>query len=399
MRFLNGTLALGTAVLAASVGPSAVAAPSPSGQAHRAVHVCGATPKGTARCHAEVVADAAGKPAASVTPTGYGPADLWSAYGLSPAKPSDTANFSFAGKPIIAIVDAYDAPTAEKDLNVYRAQYGLGACTTANGCFTKTGQDSSRLPRTNAGWAQEISLDVDMASAICPTCRILLVEAKSASFNDLGVAENRAAALGAAVISNSFGGSEFSGEVSADNQYFKPRSIPVTVSSGDDGYGVEYPAASANVIAVGGTSLTKSGGTWSESAWSGAGSGCSTYIAKPSWQTATTNCAKRAVADVSAIADPATGVAVYDSTSYQGSSGWMKFGGTSVAAPVVASIYALAGPTSAPAARLYGALGSSALHDITIGTNGTCTITVLCNSGAGWDGPTGVGTPSSLSAF
>jgi subtilase family serine protease len=399
MRLLNGTLALGAAVLAATVAPSAVAAPSPAGASHRAVHVCGAAPVGTARCNADVVVDAAGKPAVTTAPNGYGPADLWAAYGLSPAKPADIPNFSFAGRPIIAIVDAYDAPTAEQDLGVYRAQYGLGACTTANGCFTKTGQAAGRLPRANAGWAQEISLDVDMASAICPTCRILLVEAKSASFSDLGTAENRAAALGAAVISNSFGGNEFSGEVSADSQYFKPRSIPVTVSSGDSGYGVEYPASSANVIAVGGTTLTNNGGTWSETAWSGAGSGCSAYVAKPSWQTATTNCAKRAVADVSAIADPATGVAVYDSTSYQGSAGWMKFGGTSVAAPVVAAIYALAGPTANPGATLYGAAGSNALHDVTSGTNGTCSILVLCHATTGWDGPTGVGTPNSLSAF
>jgi subtilase family serine protease len=364
--------------------------PAASAAARPNKHVCGAVPAGSARCHARVITDAKGDPAVTPAPNGYGPADLQAAYQL----PSATAG---AGQ-TIAIVDAYDDPTAASDLATYRSTYKLPACGT--GCFTKVNQNGSTtgLPRANGGWAQEISLDLDMASAVCPNCRILLVEANSAQFTDLAAAEDRAVALGATVISNSYGGNEFSSETSSTyNGHFNHPGIPITVSSGDNGYGVEFPAASQYVTAVGGTSLHKSGSTFSETAWSGAGSGCSAYITKPSWQ-ADPGCATRSVADVSAVADPNTGVAVYDSYKYQGRAGWMVFGGTSVAAPVVAGVYALAGNGRTIDAS-YPYAHTTALNDVTSGSNGNCSVTYLCTAGPGFDGPTGLGSPATAAAF
>jgi len=332
----------------------------------------------------------------SGAPSGYGPTDLQSAYSL----PSSTNG---AGQ-TVAIVDAYDDPNAASDLAVYRSQYGLPACTTANGCFRKVDQNGgTSYPRSNGGWAEEISLDLDMVSAICPNCHILLVEASSASITSLGTAVNTAVRLGATEVSNSFGGSESSSDTSYDSSYFNHPGVAITVSSGDNGYGVEYPAASRYVTAVGGTSLHRASNSrgWAETAWSGAGSGCSAYDAQPSWQTGviTSSCGKRAIADVSADADPATGVAVYDSFSYQGHSGWLVFGGTSVASPIIASVYALAGNASSVTGGSYPYTHSSSLNDVTSGSNGSCGGTSLCTAGGGWDGPTGLGTPNGTGAF
>jgi subtilase family serine protease len=383
--------------------PTAITAPTSSslsasstGQAMRYLNarVCPGSVVGTARCHSWVRVDAAGKPVANVTPSGYGPADLLAAYSL-PATAG--ATWAWNGR-TIAIVDAYDAPTAEADLGVYRTQFGLPACTTANGCFRKVNQtDGSNPPRANGGWAQEISLDLDMASAICPNCKILLVEASSASFNNLAAAVDEAAKLGATVISNSYGGSEFSSEASYEGHYNHP-GIAITVSSGDAGYGVEFPAASQFVTAVGGTRLSRSGSGFTETAWCGAGSGCSEYISKPCWQT-DAGFARRTVADVSAIADPNTGVAVYDSYSYRGSAGWMVFGGTSVAAPIIASVDALAGNTSSMTYGSFPYGHTSSLHDVTSGSNGSCGSSYLCTAKVGYDGPTGLGTPNGTGAF
>jgi hypothetical protein len=203
---------------------------------------------------------------------------------------------------------------------------------------------------------------------------------------------NTAASLGAFAISNSYGASEFSTETSYESYYNHPN---VTVSSGDNGYGVEFPAASRFVTAVGGTSLKRSSASrgWAETAWSGAGSGCSTYVAKPSWQR-DAGCARRTVADVSAIADPNTGVAVYDTFR---TGGWLVFGGTSVAAPIVAGVYALGSGTATGAAAAYA--HASSLFDVTSGSNGTCSTAYLCTAGAGFDGPTGLGTPNGVGAF
>nr|WP_187278976.1 S53 family peptidase [Streptomyces lavendulae] len=330
------------------------------------------------------------------TPQGFGPSDLAAAYNL----PKD------GGKgQTVAIVDANDDPNAEKDLAAYRSQYNLPECSTANGCFKKIDQDGgSNYPTADAGWAGEISLDVDMVSAACPQCNILLVEAKSANMDDLGAAVNQAVKQGAKFVSNSYGGSEGSDDTTADDQYFKHPGVAITVSSGDSGYGVEYPAASPYVTAVGGTSLKKDSSTrgYSESVWGtsaggdGAGSGCSQYEAKPSWQK-DTDCAKRAVADVASVADPATGLAVYD--TYQ-ASGWNVYGGTSAAAPFIAGVYALAGaPGSGDTPASYPYSHPDQLNDVTSGSNGSCDVAYLCQAGKGYDGPTGLGTPNGTGAF
>ena len=366
---------------------SSLAVTPPVATGHGAARVCATPLPGSAGCHALVVLDSSGKPLVTSTPNGYGPADIRSAYGLTSASSSGRT---------VAIVDAYDDPTAESDLGVYRSQYGLTACTTANGCFTKVNQTGgTNYPRTNAGWATEISLDLDMVSAACPDCKILLVEANSASFANLGAAVNYAASQGVAAISNSYGGSD-----SAQTSAYNHPGIAITASTGDNGYGVESPASFDSVVAVGGTSLRKATTPrgWSESAWSGAGSGCSTKNAKPSWQTSVTQCSGKANADVSAVADPNTGVAVYDSTRYQGRSGWQVYGGTSASSPIIASVYALSGNTAGyPASYTWG--HASGLNDVTSGSNGTCTPSLWCTSVAGWDGPTGLGTPHGTSGF
>ncbi len=294
-------------------------------------------------------------------PGGYGPSDLLSAYQLP-----DAASGAGTGM-LVAIVDAFDLPTAESDLATYRSQFGLSPCTTANGCFSKVDENGgTSYPAADANWGGEIALDIEMVSAICPNCHILLVEASSALGTDLFTAVDTAVSLGAEVVSNSYGGSEFPGESSYDS-YFQHPGVAITVSSGDDGYGVQYPAASRYVTSVGGTSLARAanGRGWSETAWgstsdgtgSGPGSGCSQYETKPSWQH-DSSCAKRTVADVSAVADPSTGVAVYSTPS----GGWVRFGGTSVAAPIIGGVYALAGTPAAgsyPASLPYARTASS----------------------------------------
>ncbi|MFE9555394.1 putative Ig domain-containing protein [Streptomyces sp. NPDC006703] len=332
----------------------------------------------------------------AAAPSGYGPTDLQSAYALSASAGSGAT---------VAIVDAQDDPNAESDLATYRSQYGLPACTTANGCFKKVDQNGgTSYPTADSGWAGEISLDVDMVSAVCPQCHILLVEATSATMDDLGTAVNRAVTMGAKYVSNSYGGSEDATDPTSDSSYFNHPGVAITVSSGDSGYGVEYPAASQYVTAVGGTSLSRASNSrgWSESVWGtssggqGAGSGCSAYDPKPSWQK-DSGCSKRAVADVSAVADPATGLAVYD--SYQ-AAGWNVYGGTSASSPIIASVYALAGTPAAgtsPASYPYAHTGS--LNDVTSGANGSCSPAYLCTAGAGYDGPTGLGTPNGTAAF
>lgn len=297
-------------------------------------------------------------------------------------------------------MDAYHDPNAEADLGVYRQTYNLPACTTADGCFHQLNQSgsSSAPPATDASWAQEISLDLDMVSAVCPGCHIMLVEANSSYMTDLGAAVNTAARLGAIAISNSYGGSEYASETSDELNYFNHPGINVTVSSGDNGYGVEFPAASQYVTAVGGTSLASTTANtrgWSETAWSGAGSGCSAYEPRPSWQTIPAGCSRRAVADVSAVADPNTCVAVYDSLAYGGQSGWMVFGGTSVASPVVAGVDAL----SASARSLgFPYAQPSQFFDVVGGSNGSCSVNYLCHGVTGYDGPTGMGSPNGAGA-
>jgi subtilase family serine protease len=358
------------------------------------VPVCpGPAALGSARCHSRVRTDEQGQPLVTTAPAGYDSEALQVAYAL----PAATAG---AGQ-VIAVVDAYDDPTAETDMAVYRQTFGLPSCTSASGCFRKVNQagTAGSYPRSSQGWALEISLDLDMASAICPLCKIILVEAKSASLANLGAAENTAVRLGATVVSNSWGASEYSAEVNDENLYFNHPGVAITVSSGDSGYGAEFPAASRFVTAVGGTTLTVAANTrgYSESAWSGAGSGCSAYVAKPVWQT-DAGCANRTTADVSAVADPATGVAVYDSTGYMGRRGWFVVGGTSASAPIIAATYALAGNAATFDYASYPYANAGALFDVTTGKNGNCG-TYLCTAGTGYDGPTGLGTPNGSDGF
>jgi subtilase family serine protease len=381
------TLALVAATLTATVSPAQAAAVSVS-------HSCATvTTPGVMHCFALRRTDlkTVRAVAPDATPSGLGPTDLASAYKLGSGGTGVT----------VAIVDAYDDPNAESDLAAYRSQYGLAACTTANGCFRKlngSGQ-SSPLPTADSGWAGEISLDLDMVSAVCPSCKILLMEASSANDSSLFGAINEAVTLGAKYVSNSWGGSEDSSQTTTDTQYLNHPGVAITVSSGDDGNGAEYPATSRFVTAVGGTSLTKATSTtrgWTETVWSGAGSGCSAYDTKPTWQTVTTGCTRRAEADVSAVADPATGLAVYQT---YGASGWSVYGGTSAAAPIIAAVYALAGtPGSSDYPASYPYSHQSNLFDITSGNNGSCG-SPQCTAGTGWDGPTGLGTPNGTAAF
>jgi subtilase family serine protease len=363
---------------------------------------CGAVSAGFARCFA--VQRIGGSPVHSIgivknlscanPASGYTPCDLQTAYNLT------TASANNGSGQTVGIVDAYDDPNAESDLAVYRAQFGLPACTTANGCFRKLNQNGvqGNYPHGNTGWAEEISLDLDMASAICPNCHIVLVEAKTNSLANLGASVNTAVNAGATVVSNSYGGSESRTETSYDADYNHNGKAAITASSGDSGFGAQYPATSPYVTAVGGTSLT-SISPRVESAWSGAGSGCSAYEAQPSWQSVVGNitsvCSRRAEADVAADADPNTGVDVYDTYHV---SGWLVFGGTSVASPIIASVYALAGNASSVTSGSYPYSHTSSLNDITAGSNGSCG-TDLCNATAGWDGPTGNGTPNGTGGF
>ena len=407
-------------------------------------------------------------------------------YRASCLTPSELNNAYFPGeqpdspapqtKPqTIALVDAYNDPEAEHDLRIYDKELKLPECTHTEGCFTQVNEDGSELasslpfPKTKAeleafakgttqqreeaeeaeGWALEMATDIEIAHAVCQNCHILLVEASSPGYRQLETAEDSAATLHATEISNSWGGQE----EGPDSQAFNHPGIAITAAAGDDGYlnwdqyatrnqkgspyfeGADYPAASPHVVAVGGTSLTVgTGGTWKgETVWnegSGAGGGgCGGLPAQP-WQQADSEragCApsKRAVADVAADADPATGVAVYDSVPYPKEAeplDWVPIGGTSVASPIIASMFALAGgghEVEYPAQTLYSHLGLSSLHDVTTGGNGKCDAEYLscigsmsplspldcgqgawiCNATTGYDGPTGVGTPNGIGAF
>jgi len=356
------------------------------------IPVCpGPVAPGTTRCNSQVVVNSKGQPNAGTLPSGYGPSQFLTGYNLTGSAP---------GSATIAIVDAYDQPNIKSDLDTYNKTYGLPAFPSCGGsvntsCFQKVDQrGGTSYPRADAGWGLEISLDVEIAHAVCQNCKILLVEADSNSFANLLSAVDTARNLGANVISNSYGGSEFSGQTSYDSHFNIP-GVAVTVSSGDSGYGVEYPAASQYVTAVGGTTLNLSGNTYvSESAWNGSGSGCSGYDPKPAWQH-DTGCLMRTVADVSADANPNTGAAVYDSLRYQGRKGWYQVGGTSLSSPLVAAVYALSG--NYDLSHVYGS--ASNLHDVTTGSNGTCGGSYLCTAKSGYDGPTGLGTPNGPPAF
>jgi hypothetical protein len=375
----------GAAASATQGALPAVSGPA-AGQAAHATNVrqaC-ATPTAakTMRCFALIRTDVAHHAGISpnVTPAGYGPAQFQSAYNLASAAATGGSGQT------VYIVDVFDDPNAQADLNTYRSQYGLPAC--GSGCFTKVNQNGATSPLPSAagtsGWDVEESLDFDMVSAICPNCHITLVEATSASGTDLYTAENSAVSLGAKFVTNSWGGGEYSGESTDANNFFNHPGVAITVSAGDSP-GPEFPAEATDVTAVGGTTLSTSSNSrgWTESPWSSSGGGCSRFDAAPSWESSSvTGCGNREDNDVSADADPNTGAAIYDTYS-QG--GWLEVGGTSESSPIIASVYALAG---APASGTYPAQYIWA-HE----PNGLFAV------GSGYSSIPGWGTPNGTSAF
>ncbi|HEX6507631.1 MAG TPA: peptidase S8 [Chloroflexota bacterium] len=393
---------------------SASSGPRPVPNYHSKL-VCGVPAHGRAACHAAVVTNSSGVPMATSSPgaSSFGPAQFHTGYNL-PCTPGGSASavcaapVSFGGQ-TIAIVDAYDDPTAESDLGTYDAYYGLPACTTANGCFRKVDQTGgTSYPAVDQGWAFEISLDVQVAHMVCQTCKILLVEANTSYLNDLAISAKEAVALGATEVSNSYGANEFSNEPAFD-PYYNFANVAVTASTGDSGYGVQYPASSVGVLAVGGTTLrlNTDNSYSSEAVWSSSGSGCSGYESANTWQSSVldwsqTQCTlHKGAADVGADADPNTGAAVFDSTPYSGSTGWWQVGGTSLASPLIASVIALAGGAAGVAnaeSVPYAHFNSTNSHDITAGTNGSCG-TIMCAATGGYDGPTGLGSPNGASGF
>jgi subtilase family serine protease len=387
------TLAASAALAACSSNGSSsvMSAPSANGptftgslafpRAGTAVHVCAPVAPGYARCASLIRTDIAPNLAGPAV-AGYGPSNLRTAYSLTAMGSSSVT---------VAIVDAYNDPNANANLKVYRTNFGLPACTTATGCFKVA--RLSGAPNDTTGWSLEESLDVDMVSAICPDCHIILVEAKSNSISDLAAAEVYATAH-AHYVSNSWSGGE--GITTYDNDFNK-KGIAITAATGDSGYNspAGWPAILPTVTGVGGTTLS-SVSPRHETSWSGAGSGCSAIYPKPSYQTMATGCNLRAESDVSADANPDTGVAVYD--TYLGVGGWVEVGGTSVATPIIASVFALKN-VSANNNNTHVYANTAHLHDITSGpSNGGCGAP-LCVPGKGWDGPTGLGTPNGLSAF
>jgi subtilase family serine protease len=351
---------------------------------------------GFMRCNARARTDGNGRTVTASTPIpgSLTPADLRRAYNI-PAS---------GGKGVtIAVIAANDDPNAAEDLAVYRRQFRLPACSEANGCFRKRNQrgEAAPLPSPDQNWAGEISLDLDMVSASCPDCSILLVEADSAADADLGTAVNTAVRLGANVVSMSFGGPEDPSVVEQATLYYDHAGVLLVAAGGDDGYdpyNQEFPASAPNVLAVGGTSLTPAPGTargFVETVWNSndgaSNSGCSKFIAKPDYQP-DSGCRMRTLNDVAAFADPELGVAVFDSF---GSPGWAAFGGTSAATPIVAGIFAITGNAHVAPEFVYDNV--NAFFDITSGSDvvgGACTDGYLCNAGIGYDGPTGVGSPN-----
>lgn len=413
-RWHGKPLVIATVVVAVLAAPTAAVAYSAvSGQAGPAVNPrltadtpapCNSpVPRGLARCFAVVHTPASHRITASASgpPRGaLGPADIRSAYRLPATGNGQT----------VAVVDAYGDSAAEANLASFRSHYRLPPCTTANGCFRKVNQDGrpGSYPANSTGWGVETSLDLDAVSSACPKCHILLVEADNQSMPSLAKAADEAASLGAKFISNSYGASESARELSLDHYYDHP-GVAVTASTGDSGYGTAWPSTSQYVTAVGGTTLTRDKSVprgWTETVWGsasggqGTGSGCSEFEPKPTDQNGvTTDCGKRAVADLSADANPASGLAVYDTLGY---TGWLQVGGTSLSSPLIAAAYALAGtpvPGTDPASYPYHDPHQPAdLFDVTRGANGDCG-TRLCRAGKGWDGPTGLGTPDGVGAL
>jgi len=394
---LAGAGALAVTVLTAGATAQAASPHLTHLSGLHAQRACAAKPAaGFATCFAKGLMNKKGVIPYATAPlsTAMTPDQIQAAYGL--------AGHDAAGR-TVAIVDAYGYPNLARDLATYRSYYQIPACGA--GCLTIVDQNGgSNLPHFNLGWAQEQSLDVDAVSAACPSCHILVVQAKSANFTDLSAAVATAASrAGVVAISNSYGAGDL-----ADSTYgsayiaASQKNIAVTASTGDNGYqGASFPASSHSVTAVGGTTLKMTGTNGltrsTETAWSGAGSGCSTVNTAIASSTIT-GCPKRAISDVSAAADPNNGGLSTVSPSNSRTSSWAQWGGTSESSPIIAAVYALAGGGYSNTTP-YTAGTSSNLHDITSGSNGSCPTTQWCHAVTGWDGPTGLGTPNGTGAF
>jgi len=417
---LVGMAAVAVTVLALASPPAAAALTGPAAargrtavaQGQVAQDTAAAGPSARAACtastgrHAGCFARIRPAPApatgtrATAGPSGLTPAQIVAAY---------RAPTSRGVGQTVAIVDAYDNPRAEADLAVFRRQFHLPACTTANHCFRKVNQrgTSRPLPRGDSGWGLEIALDLQAVSSTCPRCHLLLVEAESDDFDTFGAAVNTAVRLHATVVSNSYGWQEFKGIKALAKKYYSHPGIPIVAATGDDGFVPPvFPASSPTTIAVGGTSLTRAPGTtrgWREAVWGNdegaAGSGCSVYFAKPRWQH-DRSCRGRTAADVAAVADPLTGLSVYDTYGLGSDNGWNVVGGTSLAAPIVAGLMALAGRRLSSPSFLYW--HRSAFYDVVGGSNAIvmdCGGDYLCTGLRGYDGPTGIGTPHGIAGL
>jgi hypothetical protein len=464
---LLGALALLAGASGAAAVPGGQSIPLAKTRYARIRRVCPPATPGRAACFALVRVPVASENAAAVGAKPYtlddGASESGPAGGLTPAQLASAYEYDPAeggAGQTVAIVDAYDEPKIEADLGKFDENYKLAECTTANGCFKKVSQTGSTtsLPAPEPAWGVEISLDVETVHSVCPKCKILLVEANEPTDADLGEGVDEAVKLGATEVSNSYGGSEGTGEEGAYNH----PGVVIAASAGDDGYDdwdvvsegqaaparPDTPASLPTVVAVGGTSLSlnENGTRNKESVWndsgrptglgefnspefkqfSATGGGCSILFAAPSWQLDTpgwtsTGCGtKRLDNDISAVADPYTGFDIYDSEE----GGWLTIGGTSLSSPLVSSLYALAGGSggvSYPAATLYSHLGQPSLFDVTEGGNGycdgeavgpcgepaanktygdiDCQGTTACDAATGYDGPSGVGAPKGLGAF
>lgn len=398
IRRLSVLLAASSLVLVAVGGAHAARPRVAATPAVHSVRACASsTSRHRASCYALVRTDAGARPQTRpFLPSGYGPAQFHSAYNW----PTTTSK-----KQTIAIVDAFSNPKVFSDLTHYDKTYGLPAFKLCNktrksSCFSVMNQkgQKSPLPPGDQGWGVEIDLDVQAAHAVCQNCKLILVEAKDNTFKNLQKAVATAVAKGAVVVSNSYGATGFD----CANAAYNYPNVAMLVSSGDSGYQVSCPASDSRVISVGGTTLNLTGGGAysSESVWNGTGSGCSTQSPAKAWQKALSNWAMtgcgngRAMNDISADADPATGAAVYDT---YGAGGWIVVGGTSLSAPLLAGAYGLAHNAATfpyPAKHAYD--NPSQFRDVTTGSNGSCGGSIQCNAGPGYDLPTGLGSPNGL---
>ena len=330
----------------------------------------------------------------SAGPSGFSPGRMLEAYSFRNVKNKG------AGQ-VIALIDAYDDPNAEADLGAFSTQFGLPACTTANGCFKLLYENGTQPPADTTGWSNEIAIDTQWAHSIAPAATIMLLEAQSNSTDDLLAAVDTAVQNGATVVSMSWGAGETSSEGAWDTHFEVP-GVVFVAADGDSGHGVDYPAASPYVVCVGGTSLyLNKNATWgSEAAWSGSGGGVSQYEAEPSYQESVQTTGQRGVPDVAYDGDPATSIPAFSSYSCSECyTGWVQWGGTSVGTPQWAALFARANSMrvaagkpnlSTPQTILYPAAEGD-YHDITAGSNGTCG--ALCNAGPGYDYVTGLGSP------